>query len=83
MGYYRPQTKFAKVMFLHLSVCSQGDLHPGEGFASGGGGGQIPHCILWDAVNERAVRILLECIRINNKKVTIYCYERQKVTLGL
>ena len=39
-NYYRPQTKFAKVMFLHLSICSQegpasrgvciwGCLHPG------------------------------------------------------
>ena len=32
--------------------------------ASGGGGGQIPHRILQDMVNERAVRILLECILV-------------------
>ena len=51
--YYRPQTKFAKVMFSQVFVCSQGgldqggvciqrDLHPGgsasRGSASGGGG---------------------------------------------
>ena len=33
--YYRPQTKFAKVMFLHASVCPQR-----------GGGVCLPHCIL-------------------------------------
>ena len=32
---YRPQTKFAKVMFLHVSVCPQG----------GGCGGVIPACL--------------------------------------
>ena len=26
--------------------------------------GQTPHWILWDTVNERAVRILLECILV-------------------
>ena len=71
-------TKFAKIMFLHLSVSHSvhwGVLHPGEsasgGSASMGEGGlhpaggevgqtslpQIPR----DTVNERAVRILLEC----------------------
>ena len=83
------QTKFEKVIFLHLSVnhsahreegglhpgglhpggwvCIQGDLHQGES-ASGGAasrGGwvdQAPYRILLDTVNERAVRILLECI---------------------
>ena len=35
--FYRPQTKFAKVMFLQVSVCPQGGggLHPG-GFSIGG-----------------------------------------------
>ena len=80
-NYYRPQTKFAKVMFLHLSICSQegpasrgvciwGCLHPG-GLHPGGlhpGGVCIQadplHWILRDKVNERAVRILLECILV-------------------
>ena len=63
--FYRPQTKITTVMFLHLSVshsvqgggvCIQGSLHRG-------GVGRPPlHRILWDTVNERAVRILLECI---------------------
>ena len=38
--YYHPQTKFAKVMFLHLSVSHS--VH------SGGGGGGIPACIAGD-----------------------------------
>ena len=38
--YYRPQTKFAKVMFLHLSVCPLG----GGGGMHGGGGGV---CVVW------------------------------------
>ena len=29
VNYYRPQTKFAKVMFLHVSVCPQGGV-PGQ-----------------------------------------------------
>ena len=42
--YYRPQTKFAKVMFLQVSVCPQGVggwLLPGgvHGCSGGGGGG--------------------------------------------
>ena len=44
-SYYRPQTKFAKVMFLHVSVCPRGGggclgPYPGEklgGLAEGGG----------------------------------------------
>ena len=57
IGYYHPQTKFAKVMFLHLSVCSLG-----------GGiciqAGSAPHRILRGTVNERAARIPLECILV-------------------
>ena len=77
LNIYRPQTKFAKVMFSQVSVCPQG--------------GDLPHCMLgytprqipprqtlpgqtppgihrplgsacWDTVNKRAVRIPLECI---------------------
>ena len=29
-GFYRPQTKFAKVMFLYVSVCPQGRGEPGQ-----------------------------------------------------
>ena len=55
---------------------NRGALHPRRS-ASGGGGrsastGQgvlhipSPHQILWDTVNERAVRILLECILVED-----------------
>ena len=75
--HYRLQTKFAKVMFLHLSVSHSVHwggvciLHPGGGSASGvvflgggGGGWQSPNQILRDTANERAIRILLECILV-------------------
>ena len=72
--YYRPQTKFAKVMFLHVSVCPQvGRGRAWQGGVRGGGGVHgrgacLPHMsprqILQDTVNERAVRILLECILV-------------------
>ena len=74
---YCPQTKFAKVMFLHLCVshsvhrggiCVGWGLHP-EGSASMGvcirrGWADPPHWVLRDTINERAVRILLECILV-------------------
>ena len=48
-----------------------GVLHPGvgrgassRGWLSASGVGQIPHRILQDMVNERAVRFLLECILV-------------------
>ena len=79
-SYYRPQTKFAKVMVLYLSVSHsvhKGGLHKGRGSASRGGSesrggsasrgvGQIlpSNRILRDTVNERAVHILLECILV-------------------
>ena len=38
--YYRPQTKFAKVMFLQVSVCPQGGAcMAGKGGMCGWGGG--------------------------------------------
>ena len=59
---YRPQTKFARVMFYTcLSFCP------------GGVPGQVPpgtrytpqdQCMLGDMGNKRAVRILLECILV-------------------
>ena len=39
LSYYRPQTKFAKVMFLHLSVI----------LLTGGGGGGVCPSACWDA----------------------------------
>ena len=41
VGNYLPQTKFAKVMFLHVSVCPQGGLRPtpGERLRGLAGGG--------------------------------------------
>ena len=86
MCYYRPQTKFAKVMFLQVSVCPRGGGHAWQGgrawgacMVGGGGmcgrgacmagwacvvGGGRAWQILRDTVNERAVRILLECILV-------------------
>ena len=110
--FYRPQTKFAKVMCLQVSVCPQGehmwqgvcmagegmcgrgtcmaggDMH-GSGVCMAGGwhawhgghgghawqegcvaggmhgrGACVPQQILWDTVNERMVRIILECILV-------------------
>ena len=46
-------------------VCIQGRcVHRGWG-----GVGQTPYWILWDAVNEGAVRILLECILLTTKRL--------------
>ena len=75
--YYRTQTKFAKVMFSQVSVCPQGRGHAWRGDLHGRGMyvPRIPGCHaclpchtrppnLWHAVNERAVRILLEWILV-------------------
>ena len=67
-------TKFTMVMFLHLSVshsvhrggsavCIQGESASKWGLRPGGWA-DPPLRILRDTVNERAVRILLECILI-------------------
>ena len=61
-SYYRPQTKFAKVMFLHVSVI----LSTGGGSASVHVGIPPPG----DTVNERAVCILLEC----NLVTCLFCF---------
>ena len=65
--YYRPQTKFAKVMFSQEFVCPRGDLHRGLclGVVSASGGGWADHPqVKWNTVNKRAVRILLERILV-------------------
>ena len=65
--FYRSQTKFAKVMFSQVGgrgVCIGGSASKGWESASRGvctQGGLHPR---GDMVNERAVRILLECIPI-------------------
>ena len=70
--YYRPQMRFGKVMFLHLSVSHS--VHVGKSASRGvcirGGGWAdppplLPDRILRDTVNERVVRIILECILHN------------------
>ena len=98
--YYRPQTKFAKVMFLQVSVCPHGGVR-GRGVCMVGGACMVGVCMLgghawWGVcmaggmhgggvhcrgacvacmpppprtdttatVNDRAVRILLECILV-------------------
>ena len=45
-------------MFLHLSVCSQGGLHQGR---SADGGGEVLPNPQSSELENRAVRILLEC----------------------
>ena len=80
LSYYRPQTKFAKVVFLHVSVilstggglpqCMLGYHPPGAGTTPPPE--QIPprsrhppeQCMLGDTANRREVRILLECILV-------------------
>ena len=72
--FYRPQTKFAKVMFSQVSVCPGGEVGGGV-FAPLHAGtppsGQTPpgrHPPLcsacWNTVNKRPVRIPLECILV-------------------
>ena len=84
-SFYHPQTKFAKVMFLQVSVhrgdvwhvaggmhgrgVGVGGMHGRVVYMGGGGGmhgreGCMPQQTLRDTVNERAVRILLECILV-------------------
>ena len=68
---YRPQTKFAKVMFLQVSVCPQeGGRVRALGVLSWGGAWwrtPPPGRLLF-----RAVRILLECILVGNICTEIY-----------
>ena len=107
MPYHRPQTKFAKVMFLQVSVCPQrgacvagghawwgvcmvGGMH-GRGEVCVAGGACMAGGCAWqgghawqggmrgrgvrDTFNERAVRILLECILvkcINLIEIAVY-----------
>ena len=68
--YYRPQTKFAKVMFLHVSVILStwggvvfppGQTSPGRHPPGRHPPGQTHPP---DMTNEQAVRILLECILV-------------------
>ena len=75
---YRPQTKFAKVMFSQVSVCPQGmalpplhaGIHPPGQTATPWADPprQTPPLgsACWDTVNKQAVRILLECILVVN-----------------
>ena len=81
--YSRPQTKFAKVMFLQVSVCphggacvvawwgacmvARGGMHGccrGVRGCSRGEGCAWDTTRYGDTINERAVRILLECILV-------------------
>ena len=61
--YYRPQTKFAKVMFSHLSVSHSVhrgvSVQMGRSLSRGSLSWRLP-----PYGNERAVRILLECILV-------------------
>ena len=74
-GNYRPQTKFAKVMFLQVSVCPQGggvrDRGKGACVAGAACMARMPPPAdttrYGDTVNERAVRILLECILVTGR----------------
>ena len=75
--YYRPQTKFAKVVFSQVSVCPHGGLsathlpwadtlpvHAGIDTPYIMHAGIHPTPILRDTVNKRAVCIPLECILV-------------------
>ena len=67
--YYRPQTKFAKVMFSQASVSGRGSasrmgLHLGGVWQTPPPPPPTDRRILRDMVNERAVRILLESILV-------------------
>ena len=77
--FYRPQTKFAKVMFLHLSVSHSVHREGGclpqwmlgyttSPWADTPRADTSPpvQCMLGDTGNKRAVRVPLECILVNN-----------------
>ena len=75
MIFYHPQTKFAKIMFLHLSVSYSvhtrmsasvhAGIHPPPGADTPRADTLPPEqCMLGDTGNTRAVRILLECILV-------------------
>ena len=76
--YYRPQTKFAKVMFSRMSVCPQrgevsAPLHAGIHipWADTPPRDQTPssaQCMLGDTGNKRVVHILLKCILVSDSK---------------
>ena len=62
--YYRPQIKFAKVMFSQVFFCPGGGWSASRrGSASGGGLGRPPG-LLRHTIKEQAVRILLECFLV-------------------
>ena len=64
---YRPQTKFAKVMFLQVSVCPHGGacmVVPGGACMVAPGGHAWDMTRYGDTINERTVGILLECILV-------------------
>ena len=71
---YRPQTKFAKVMFLHLSVSDSiprglsasvhARIHPTTEQTPPEQTPLPTQCMLGDTGNKRAVRILLRCILV-------------------
>ena len=72
--FYRPQTKFAKVMFSQVSVCPQRQgVYPIACWDTHTPWGRHPllgrHPPLgsacWDTVNKRAVRIPLDCILVS------------------
>ena len=69
--FYRPQTKFARVMFSQVSVCPGGTHTPPDQRKTPPPrqtppgrhppDRHPPGSACWDTVNKRAVRILLEC----------------------
>ena len=71
--FYRPQTKFVKVMFLHLSVShsvqggTRAGTHPGQVHPR-------EQCRLGDTGNKPAVRILLECILVYIDNCTLFVF---------
>ena len=64
LNFYRPQTKFAKVIFLQVSVCPRGG--GGRAWLHPGGGRAWDTTRYGDTINERVVRILLECILVRS-----------------
>ena len=65
---YPGRSVFRVLGSVSTGLCIQGGLHPRGSASIGvlhpGEVGQTPHRILWDMVNKRAVRILLECILV-------------------
>ena len=78
--YYRPQTKFTKVMFSQVSVCPQGGVCPIACWDTPPQADTPPWadtpCTVHAGINKRAVRIPLECILVLTRDFCFNVFSR-------